>query len=53
VLKSITLDTAVHKKHASFIFFIFRETLADFNKFWQAILERNLTHVSLVLATSL
>jgi len=30
-----------------------RETLADLNKFWQAILERNMTHVSLVLATSL
>jgi len=27
--------------------------LADFNKFWQAILKRNLMHVSLVLATSL
>jgi len=49
---SITLDTAVHKNVPILFFQYLRETLADFNNFWQATLKRNWTQTSVVLATS-
>jgi len=49
---SITLDTAVRKNVPLLFFQKLRETLADFNDFWHVALKRNLTHMSVVLATS-